>query len=109
MLVDGVDLGDLDAAEMRQAIRIVGEEPFLFADTLAENLLLGGHGDEVELRAALTAAAADDVVDGLEGGLDGSLGDRGLTLSGGQRQRIALACALVRLLACSCSTTRSAP
>ena len=71
------------------------EEPFLFADTLAENLLLGGHGDEAMLRAALTAAAADDVVDGLDGGLGGMLGDRGLTLSGGQRQRIALARALV--------------
>ena len=47
------------------------------------------------LRAALAAAAADDVVAGLDGGLDGALGDRGLTLSGGQRQRVALARALV--------------
>ena len=80
---------------MQQAIRIVSEEPFLFADTLAENLLLGGHGDDAALRAALAAAAADDVVAGLDGGLDGALGDRGLTLSGGQRQRVALARALV--------------
>ena len=52
VLVDGVDLAELDATHMLQAIRIVSEEPFLFADTLAENLLLGGHGDEAELRAA---------------------------------------------------------
>ena len=95
VLVDGVDLEQLDAAHLRQAIRIVGEEPFLFADTLAENLLLGGDGDEAALHAALTAAAADDVVASVDGGLDGVLGDRGLTLSGGQRQRVALARALV--------------
>ena len=48
VLVDGVDLAGLDGAHMGQAMRIVSEEPFLFADTLAENLLLGGHGDEAE-------------------------------------------------------------
>ena len=69
--------------KLQRAVRVVGEEPFLFADTLAENLRLGGDGDDAMLEAALHAAAADDVVAGLDGGLEGMLGDRGLTLSGG--------------------------
>jgi len=98
VLVDGIAVGDAGGDTARRAVRavrVVAEEPFLFADTLAENLRLGGEGDEATLRVALHAAAADDVVDSIDGGLHGVLGDRGLTLSGGQRQRVALARALV--------------
>ncbi|HXY94259.1 MAG TPA: ATP-binding cassette domain-containing protein, partial [Acidimicrobiia bacterium] len=95
VLVDGADLAGPGNDELRGAIRIVGEEPFLFADSLAENLRLGGDGDDDALAAAVYTAAADDVITSLDGGLDGALGDRGLTLSGGQRQRVALARALV--------------
>ncbi|MBW3669546.1 MAG: ABC transporter ATP-binding protein/permease [Actinobacteria bacterium] len=99
VLVDGSDLEALDAAAVRREVRMVDEEPFLFALSVRENLLFGDNGAAVagddELRAALHAAAADEVVDRLEHGLDTVFGDRGMTLSGGQRQRIALARALV--------------
>ena len=51
--------------------------------------------DDDTMLDALRTAGVDDVVDELDGGLDGYVGDRGLTLSGGQRQRVALARALV--------------
>ena len=96
--LDGVDVGDIDDAKLRRAIRVLTEEPFLFGRTVRENLEMGagleGVPDDV-LHAALHAAGADEVVAELPNGLDEVLGDRGLTLSGGQRQRLALARALV--------------
>jgi ATP-binding cassette, subfamily B, bacterial len=95
--LDGLPLDELDPAELRRAIRVVSEEPLLLAASLRDNLLLGAWGeiDDAELVRALRVAGADEVIDEMEGGLDGSIGDRGLTVSGGQRQRISLARALV--------------
>ncbi|MET9224598.1 ABC transporter ATP-binding protein [Lentzea sp. NPDC003310] len=67
----------------------------LFAGTFEDNLTLGrpAHSPE-QLRPALVAAGADEVVDARPGGLLAAVRDRGLSLSGGQRQRIVLARAL---------------
>jgi ATP-binding cassette subfamily B protein len=91
-----VPLGELHAAERRRSIRVVSEEATLFAASVRENLELAvdGRADADALAAALWAAHADDFV-AESGGLDVSVGDRGLTLSGGQRQRLSLARALV--------------
>lgn len=105
VLLDGVSLDRLDPEQIAREVHLVTEEPFLFARTLRENLTIGALAadgdpfakvDDEQLMAALRAAAATDVADQLAGGLDASLGDRGMTLSGGQRQRLALARALVR-------------
>ena len=79
------------------AVRIVSEEPVLFTGSLRDNLQLGAReaAPDSVLVAALAACGAADVVDAIPGGLDGHIGDRGLTLSGGQRQRLAVARALV--------------
>jgi ATP-binding cassette subfamily B protein len=76
-------------------VLVVEGDAFLFGTTVGDNLRLADRdaGDE-RLHAVLQAAAVDDVIANL-GGLDGQVGDRGLTLSGGQRQRVALARALV--------------
>ncbi|MFD4636324.1 ABC transporter transmembrane domain-containing protein [Lentzea sp. NPDC058436] len=67
----------------------------LFAGTFEDNITLGRPADSLEqLRPALVAAGADEVVDARPGGLLEPLRDRGLSLSGGQRQRIVLARAL---------------
>jgi ATP-binding cassette subfamily B protein len=95
--LNGVPLAELDPQELRRAVRVAAEEPLLLATTLRDNLLLGAWGEisDESLLEALRAAGAEDVVAELEGGLDGRIGDRGLTVSGGQRQRISLARALV--------------
>jgi ATP-binding cassette subfamily B protein len=88
-MLDGIELADLDPPQLRQTIRVVSEEPLLLAATLRDNLLLGAWGeieDQVMLDAMRTAGA-EEVVTEL-GGLDGVVGDRGLTVSGGQRQRV---------------------
>ncbi len=97
VVLDGADLADLDLLDVRRAVRVLGEEPFLFGRTVRENLTIGQEGavPDERLWGALAAAAADGFVRDLAAGLDTVLGDRGMTLSGGQRQRLALARALV--------------
>jgi ATP-binding cassette subfamily B protein len=95
--VDGHDLRELDLQDLRSAISIVGQEPYLFEGTVKDNVLLGqpGASDE-EVTEALNSAGALEFVNALEGRLDAQVGERGRKLSGGQRQRIAIARALLK-------------
>ncbi len=97
VLVGGHNVKELPLATLRAAIGMVPQEPFLFSDTLVENICFGL--PEVDLERAIWAAKLagvhDDIV-GFPKGYDTSLGERGVTLSGGQRQRVALARALAR-------------
>ncbi|WP_067576994.1 ABC transporter ATP-binding protein [Nocardia terpenica] len=91
-----VDLADLRTAELRAAIGVVFDEPFLFSDTIAANIALGRpEATDDEIRTVAKAAAADEFIRDLPDGYDTVVGERGLTLSGGQRQRLALARALL--------------
>ncbi|MET8468646.1 ABC transporter ATP-binding protein [Streptomyces sp. NPDC006422] len=100
ILVNGADLGRISAADRAAAIATAFQEPFLFAASLAENVLLdfdGAHTAEApHLHEALRRARADGLTAGRPEGPDTPVGERGITLSGGERQRIALARALAR-------------
>ncbi len=92
----GVDIADVRAADLRTAIGVVFDDPFLFSDTIAANIALGRpDATDEEIRHAAVQAAADEFIAELPDGYDTVVGERGLTLSGGQRQRIALARALL--------------
>ncbi|WP_069164045.1 ABC transporter ATP-binding protein [Nocardia altamirensis] len=89
---DRVDIADLRATDLRGAIGVVFDDPFLFSDTIAANIALSRpDATDAEIRAAAEAAAAHEFIAELPDGYDTVVGERGLTLSGGQRQRIALA------------------
>ncbi|GAB2506883.1 ABC transporter ATP-binding protein [Nocardia heshunensis] len=91
-----VDIADMKAADLREAVGVVFDEAFLLSDTIAANIALGRpEASEAEIHAAAKQAAADEFINGLADGYDTVVGERGLTLSGGQRQRIALARALL--------------
>jgi ATP-binding cassette, subfamily B, bacterial len=93
--IDGVDVRDLDLADLRTTVATAFEEPVLFSASVRENVALGSAGaTEAEVRQALQVASADFVHD-LPWGLDTRIGEQGLSLSGGQRQRLALARAVV--------------
>jgi ATP-binding cassette subfamily C protein len=95
--IDGTELEPSLVPAWRKRIGYVGQDPFLFHDTIRANLLWASPGaTEDDLRAALRAAAADEFVGRLPKGLDTIVGDRGNLLSGGERQRLALARALLR-------------
>ncbi|RDI96289.1 ABC transporter ATP-binding protein [Meiothermus sp. QL-1] len=97
VLVGGQDVRALPLATLRAHIGMVTQEPFLFSDTLAENICFGL--PQVDLAqaewAARLAGVHEDIL-GFPQGYQTLLGERGVTLSGGQRQRVALARALAR-------------
>jgi len=93
--LDGVDVRDLSAADLAETVALVGQVPFIFDDTVRDNVALGRDGiDDASVWAALRAAHADGFVARLPDGLDTMVGERGTSLSGGQRQRLTLARAL---------------
>jgi ABC-type multidrug transport system fused ATPase/permease subunit len=96
VLLDGVDLRTLRHGQLAGSAVLVAQIPFVFEDTVRDNITLGADVDDAAVWRALEAAAVADTVRSLPQGLDTRLGERGTTLSGGQRQRIALARALVR-------------
>jgi ABC-type multidrug transport system fused ATPase/permease subunit len=96
VLLDGVDLRDVRRGGVAGSAAMVGQQTFLFDDTVRGNVTLGADIDDVRVWDALRLAQANDFVAALPGGLDTRVGERGTSLSGGQRQRVALARALVR-------------
>ena len=96
VLLDGVDVRDLRLTDLRRAVGMVSQEPFLFSTTIRENIAYGRpDATDDEVVAAARMAQADGFVRGLPDGYDTVVGERGLTLSGGQRQRVAIARALI--------------
>jgi ABC-type multidrug transport system fused ATPase/permease subunit len=97
ILVDGVDVRDLDADELRAEVGLVFQEPFLFSATVRENVRYGRPDvSDADVERCTQLAAAGDFVRELPGGFDTIVGERGVSLSGGQRQRLTIARALAR-------------
>jgi ATP-binding cassette, subfamily B, multidrug efflux pump len=99
--LDGVDIKRFPVAVVRRFVGLVPQEPFLFSDTIADNIAYGvPEADAAELmprvRRAAELAQLDGDVAGFPLGFETRLGERGVTLSGGQRQRTAIARAIVR-------------
>lgn len=90
--LDGRDVRDLRITSLRQHIGMVFDEPFLFSESLADNIAYGlPDADPAQIRSAAKAAQAHDFIQSLPGQYATVVGERGYTLSGGQRQRVALA------------------
>nr|WP_244226491.1 ABC transporter ATP-binding protein [Paenibacillus protaetiae] len=82
---------------LRSAIGYVPQDPFLFHDSIRENLkLVDPYATDRELWEALRFSASEEFVRNLPDGLDTVIGDRGIRLSGGERQRIVLARAILK-------------
>ncbi len=96
VLVDGKNVQDYAADELRKKIAIVPQKSILFTGTIRENLLWGdATASDDDLLLAAGAAQALDVIEA-KGGLDAKIEENGQNLSGGQRQRLCIARALVK-------------
>lgn len=96
ILVDETDLKEFDFKTIRSRIGYVFQNPFLFSDTIYNNIFYGIEEPKREDLALLKKVCALDFVDELELGFETIIGEKGVGLSGGQKQRIALARALAK-------------
>jgi ABC-type multidrug transport system fused ATPase/permease subunit len=95
--IDDRDLRDFARSALPGEVAFVSQEAFLFDDTVAANITVGGKPTPAAVEHAANLAGAAEFIDTLPLRYDTILGERGTTLSGGQRQRLALARALVRM------------
>lgn len=94
--VDGVDVRQIDPAELRRAIGFVPQDATLFYGTLKENIALGApFADDAAILAAADIAGVTEFANTHPRGFDMMVGERGESLSGGQRQAVAVARALL--------------
>ncbi len=96
VLMDGADLRDLRLDDLRRAVGVVSQEPFLFSTSIRENIAFGRAGaTDAEVQEVARMAQAHDFIEDLPERYETVVGERGFTLSGGQRQRVAIARAIL--------------
>jgi len=94
--VDGIPLNALTQKSLREQIAFVPQKPFLFFDTVAENIAFGRSFSREEIEDAARKAYAHEFIAELPKQYDTLLAEMGKSLSGGQQQRLAIARALVK-------------
>lgn len=96
--IDGNDINSIPLVLLRGSIGYVPQDPFLFSDTIINNIAFGLDEGAVgikEIERVAKATAIYDEIKGFNQGFDTMVGERGITLSGGQKQRLSIARALI--------------
>ncbi|MDR2450867.1 MAG: type I secretion system permease/ATPase [Candidatus Accumulibacter sp.] len=94
--MDGIDLRQLDPADLRRNVGYVGQEAMLFYGTLRENVSIGApYADDSAIVHAAEVAGLSAFINRHPKGFDMPIGERGESLSGGQRQQVAIARAVL--------------
>jgi len=96
ILIDGKSIKAYTQKSLRENISFVPQKPFLFLDTIAENISFGRDFSQEQIEAAAKKAHADEFIQQLANGYSTELSETGKNLSGGQQQRLAIARALVK-------------
>lgn len=95
--IDGRDIRDMRLVDLRRAVALVDQSPYLFNTSIRENIAYAQPGtSEEDIIAAARLAALHDFIAALPDGYDTEVGERGLNLSAGERQRLSIARALLR-------------
>ena len=90
--IGGIDLRQFQRDHLRRNIGLVLQEPFLFSQTIRENIAATHpQAPEEDVRRAAAIACVDEAIAEFTAGYDTVVGERGVTLSGGQKQRVAIA------------------
>jgi ATP-binding cassette subfamily B protein len=95
--IDGKDLANYDLYHLRKSMSIVTQDPFLFSDSIKNNIKFGKEdATDDEIAEAAKMAVVDDNIQLFTNKYDTILGERGITLSGGQKQRVSIARAIIK-------------
>ena len=95
--IGGVDVRDLTADQLFDAVTVVFQDVYLFEGTIRDNIAFGRpDASNAEIEAAADAAQAHEFISALPEGYDTRVGEGGATLSGGERQRVSIARAIVK-------------
>ncbi|WP_434052301.1 MAG: ABC transporter ATP-binding protein [Roseibium sp.] len=95
--IDEQNIKDVTQRSLRECMAFVSQDPYLFNNSVRENIAVGKPGcTQEEIEAAARAANAHDFIMALEDGYNTRAGQGGSNLSGGQKQRIAIARAMLR-------------
>jgi ATP-binding cassette subfamily B protein len=95
VLLDGQNLADLRARDLRRAVALVPQQSSVFSGTVAEAIAFGRPATADQIRQAARLANAADFIESLPGGYDSRIEERGSNFSGGQLQRLAIARAVL--------------
>tara|TARA_R110002072_G_scaffold20841_3_gene75135 strand:+ start:5371 stop:7167 length:1797 start_codon:yes stop_codon:yes gene_type:complete len=96
--LDDHPISEFPLAQLREQVCLVLQDPFLFADSLGDNIAYDNpERDNSDIWRSAEAAALRETIENFPEGLETILGERGVTLSGGQKQRTALARGLIRM------------
>ena len=98
IMLDDHPIQNFPLAYLRDHVCLVLQDPFLFADSLGDNIAYDNPERDIDqIWHSADAAALRETIEDFPEGLDTILGERGVTLSGGQKQRTALARGLIRM------------
>jgi len=95
--IDTIPIKEINLIDLRKGIGFVPQDPFLFSDSIFNNIKFGYEKASKEeiITAAKNAVVHQNIVD-FKNGYQTLLGERGVTLSGGQKQRVSIARAIVK-------------
>ncbi|HOT76761.1 MAG TPA: ABC transporter ATP-binding protein [Candidatus Wallbacteria bacterium] len=97
VLIDSVNVKKIPVSLLRRSIGYIRQEPFLFSDTIAENLKFGDPAaGEERIREFCSISRIEEDIEDFSEKYETLLGERGITVSGGQKQRLAISRALLK-------------
>ncbi|WP_343210145.1 ABC transporter ATP-binding protein [Anaerolentibacter hominis] len=96
IIMDGKDISEYDLNSYRELFSVVSQDPFLFQDTVRNNIDLRQRDKKDEIETVCAQSGVEGFLDKLPNGLDSKLGRNGTNLSGGEKQKLAVARALIK-------------
>ena len=97
ILIDKKNINEYSLKSLRNCIGYVTQNPFLFSESILENIKFGNYNASIEeISIAAKIAGIDKEIKKFKNGYNTILGERGITLSGGQKQRVSIARALIK-------------
>lgn len=97
IFINGIDINHIDEKSLTSHISVVNQEPFMFSDTIRNNLRIAKPAaTDTEIISACKMANIFDEIMEMPGGFDSVLSENGANLSGGQKQRLSIARAILK-------------